>query len=64
MTTPFTADDSALLLIDHQVGTMQLIRNIDAAHAKRCAIALAKAAGSSSCLWSSRRVRKIVFRGP
>ena len=44
MTTPFTADNSALLLIDHQVGTMQLIRNIDVAHAKRCAIALAKAA--------------------
>ena len=33
-----------LLLIDHQVGTMQLIRNIDVVHAKRCVIALAKAA--------------------
>ena len=25
----FTAENSALLLIDHQVGTMQLIKNID-----------------------------------
>ena len=25
----FSAEDSALLLIDHQVGTMQLIKNID-----------------------------------
>ena len=24
----FTANDSALLLIDHQVGTMQLIQNL------------------------------------
>jgi hypothetical protein len=26
--TIFTAKDSALLLIDHQVGTMQLVKNI------------------------------------
>jgi nicotinamidase-related amidase len=26
--TIFTPQDSALLLIDHQVGTMQLIKNI------------------------------------
>ena len=25
----FTAENSALLLIDHQVGTMKLIKNID-----------------------------------
>ena len=34
MTTPqipnrFSTEDSALLLIDHQLGTMQLIKNID-----------------------------------
>jgi len=29
MTTTFTPENSALLLIDHQVGTMQLIKNID-----------------------------------
>lgn len=42
--TPFRADNTALLLIDHQVGTMQLIRNIDSAGAGRMALALAKAA--------------------
>lgn len=42
--TPFRPDDSVLLLIDHQVGTMQLIRNIDVALAKKMALALAKAA--------------------
>lgn len=39
-----SASDTALLLIDHQIGTMQLIRNISLAAAKRNAIALAKAA--------------------
>ncbi|NBN77490.1 isochorismatase family protein [Microvirga tunisiensis] len=42
--TPFTPADTAFVLIDHQVGTMQLIRNIDMAHAGRMALALAKAA--------------------
>lgn len=42
--TPFAPADTAFLLIDHQVGTMQLIRNIDSAHAGRMALALAKAA--------------------
>lgn len=42
--SPFTADNTALLLIDHQVGTMQLIRNEDAANAKAFTLALAKAA--------------------
>lgn len=41
---PFRPADTALLLIDHQVGTMQLIRNIDSAHAGRMALALARAA--------------------
>jgi nicotinamidase-related amidase len=44
MSTPFRPSDTALLLIDHQVGTMQLIRNIAMADAKRNALALAKAA--------------------
>lgn len=43
-TQPLTPEDAALVLIDHQVGTMQLIRNIDAGRAKRNALALAKAA--------------------
>ncbi len=42
--SPFTAADSALLLIDHQVGTMQLIKNIPLADAKRNTLALAKTA--------------------
>ncbi|MCA1326382.1 isochorismatase family protein [Herbaspirillum sp. alder98] len=40
----FTAENSALLLIDHQVGTMQLIKNIDTALAASQSIALAKMA--------------------
>lgn len=40
----FTAQNSALLLIDHQVGTMQLIKNIDREFAAKQAIALAKMA--------------------
>jgi nicotinamidase-related amidase len=40
----FTPENSALLLIDHQIGTMQLIKNIDVARAKRMSLALAKTA--------------------
>lgn len=40
----FTADRAALLLIDHQVGTMQLIKNIDHELAAKQSIALAKMA--------------------
>ncbi len=40
----FTPADSALLLIDHQTGTMQLIKNIPLDVAKRNALALAKTA--------------------
>lgn len=40
----FTAQDAALLLIDHQIGTMQLIKNISLETVKRNAIALAKTA--------------------
>src|SRR5260370_4342034 len=40
----FSAENSALLLIDHQVGTMQLIKNIDGELAAMQSIALAKMA--------------------
>ena len=40
----FTAENSALLLIDHQVGTMQLIKNIPLEIVKRNTLALAKTA--------------------
>jgi len=40
----FSADTAALLLIDHQVGTMQLIKNIDRELAAKQSIALAKMA--------------------
>ena len=36
----FTPQNSALLLIDHQVGTMQLIKNIDVEQAKRMSLAV------------------------
>lgn len=44
MQSQFTPENTALLLIDHQVGTMQLIRNIDVDHVRRATIALAKMA--------------------
>jgi nicotinamidase-related amidase len=40
----FTAENSALLLIDHQVGTMKLIKNIDREQAAKQSIALARMA--------------------
>ncbi len=44
MTTPFRPEDSALLLIDHQIGTMQLIHTMAVEDARRFTLALAKAA--------------------
>jgi nicotinamidase-related amidase len=44
MSTFLSADNSALLLIDHQVGTMQLIKNIPLEAVKQNTIALAKTA--------------------
>lgn len=44
LSSPFHAADTALLLIDHQVGTMQLIKNMPLEVAVRNTIALAKAA--------------------
>jgi nicotinamidase-related amidase len=41
---PFTPANSALLLIDHQVGTMQLIKNIERTFVRKMAVALAKTA--------------------
>lgn len=40
----FRPETSALILIDHQVGTMQLIRTLDPADVRRFTLALAKAA--------------------
>lgn len=64
MSPLFTPENSALLLIDHQVGTMQLIKNIDVAQAKRMSLALAKAAsilGIPTILTSSQEDR---LQGP
>jgi nicotinamidase-related amidase len=44
MTTPFRPADSALVLIDHQIGTMQLIRTLPGEDARRFTLALAEAA--------------------
>lgn len=44
MVNLFTPQNSALLLIDHQVGTMQLIKTIESDRAKQMAIVLTKAA--------------------
>jgi nicotinamidase-related amidase len=43
-TQPFTADNTAMLLIDHQVGTMGWVRSISFDEMKANALALAKAA--------------------
>jgi nicotinamidase-related amidase len=40
----FAPSDSALLLIDHQIGTMKLIKNIPLEVVKRHTLALAKTA--------------------
>ncbi len=44
MNTPFRPQDTALVLIDHQVGTMQLIKNLPLERVKKHSLALAKAA--------------------
>jgi len=44
MTEPFSSQNAALLLIDHQVGTMKLIKNIPLEVVKRNTLALAKTA--------------------
>ena len=44
MPKPFLPETSALVLIDHQVGTMQLIKTLDVEMVKRNTLALAKAA--------------------
>lgn len=64
MTTPFRPDDSALLLIDHQIGTMQLIHTMAVEDARRFSLALAKAArilGMPVVLTSSQEDR---IQGP
>jgi nicotinamidase-related amidase len=40
----FTPANSAMVLIDHQVGTIQLVRNLATADVIRCTLALAKTA--------------------
>jgi nicotinamidase-related amidase len=44
MPAPFRPETAALILIDHQVGTMQLIKTLDVDVVRRNTIALAKAA--------------------
>lgn len=44
MSDIFKSDNSVMLLLDHQVGTMQLIKNIPLEAVKRNTLALAKTA--------------------
>ena len=44
MANRFTPANSAMVLIDHQVGTIQLVRNLATADVIRCTLALAKTA--------------------
>lgn len=60
----FSANNTALLLIDHQVGTMQLIKNIDREFAAKQSIALAKMAkilNIPTVITSSQTVPKVQF---
>jgi nicotinamidase-related amidase len=64
MSDYFRPENSALLLIDHQVGTMQLIKNIPVEVVKRNTLALAKTAkifGMPVVLTSSQEER---LQGP
>lgn len=64
MSKIFTPQNSALVLIDHQIGTMQLIKNIDVALCRRMSLALAKTAailGIPTVLTSSQEDR---LQGP
>lgn len=44
VTKPFRPETSALLLIDHQIGTMQLVKNLPLEHVRQMTLALARAA--------------------
>lgn len=60
----FTPRDSSLLLIDHQVGTMTLIKNLPLDRVKANTLALAKTAklyGMPVVLTSSQET---MFQGP
>jgi len=64
MSKAFMSADTALILIDHQVGTMQLIKNLPLESVKRNTLALAKAAkilGLPVVLTSSQEER---LQGP
>lgn len=61
---PLAPDNAALVLIDHQLGTLQLVRNLDVGQVKRFTLALAKAAkilGMPVVLTSSQEER---IQGP
>ena len=61
---PFRPEDSALVLIDHQLGTMQLVKNLPLEHVEKVTLALAKTAkilGMPVVLTSSQEDR---LQGP
>ena len=47
--TPLTAENTALVLVDHQVGLMTGIRDYSIAELKHNVVGLAKATCTSSC---------------
>jgi nicotinamidase-related amidase len=60
----FTPKNSALLLIDHQTGTMQLIKNMPLAVVKRNALALAKIAKILNMPVVLTSSQEEMFQGP
>lgn len=60
----FRPDNSALLLIDHQIGTMQLIKTQPLVHVKQLTIALAKAAAVLRMPVVLTSSQETLFQGP
>src|SRR5262249_42571389 len=60
----FTPKNSTLLLIDHQTGTMQLIKNMPLAVVKRNALALAKVAKILNMPVVLTSSQEEMFQGP
>lgn len=63
-TSRFTAQNSAILLIDHQVGTMQLIKNLPLERVRRHTLALAKTAAALAIPTVLTSSQEEHFQGP
>jgi nicotinamidase-related amidase len=60
----FRPDNSAILFIDHQVGTMKLIKNLPVSHVKQLTVALAKVAKALNMPVVLTSSQETMFQGP